>query len=258
MRGDDLGTDADRGLLGRAGADVEPGGRHQPVELDGIADAGLGEADEALGMRRPAAQHADVADARRQRADHGGNIELGVVGEDAHRVASAERGTAFGEQRRRPRDQHLVGHREAPSGGEHLTCVAHRDPVAEQLGDVGQGRREVDGAEDPHLRWGRVAVDEHLDDRGTGEVLGRGLAVRPEVPHARACRIEFGQRVACRNSIELRIAKCPERRLAGRDEQLGSRGWPTHDGDEGDRLLRPQPGGQLVEQRASYHSNSSR
>ena len=80
------------------------------------------------------------------------DVELGVVGEDADRVARAECGAPVVEHRARPRDPHLVGHREPAAGREDLAGVAHRDAVAEDLGDLGERGREVDGAEDPHLR----------------------------------------------------------------------------------------------------------
>ncbi len=106
------------------------------------------------------------------------------MGEDAHGVAGTKALTPLGEQRCRPGDEHLVGHRKAPAGREHLAGVAHGDAVAEQLGDLGQGSGEVDGPEDPHLRRGGMAVDEHLDHRGVGKVLRRRLAVRSVVADA--------------------------------------------------------------------------
>ena len=136
--GDDLGTDADRRLLGRAGTNVEASRRHQPIELGGLVDPRLVEASQALGVCRAAPHHTDVPDAGRQGADHGRDVELGVVGEDAHGVAATQGVATLREQRCRPRDENLVGHRKSPTGGEHLAGIAHGDPVAEQLGDPGE------------------------------------------------------------------------------------------------------------------------
>ena len=137
-----------------------------------------------LGVRRAAAHHADVADVGGERARTAGTSNLGSW----VRMHTASRARAWRRARRtaaRPRHDDLVGHREAAAGGEHLAGVAHRDAVAEHLGDLGQRGGEVDGAEDPHLRRRGAALDEHPHDRRVDEVLRRRLAVRAVVAHAR-------------------------------------------------------------------------
>ena len=52
-------------------------------------------------------------------------------------------------------DDDLVGGGEPRAGGEDRSRVAHRDAVAEEVADAGDGRREVDGAEDDEPRWRR-------------------------------------------------------------------------------------------------------
>ena len=153
-----------------------PIGGHQPGELRGAVDRRPRQSLEPLVVGRPAAHDADVADVGGERALHGRHVELRVVGEDAHRVAGAERLTPLREHRAGPRDHHLVGHREAPAGGEDLAGVAHRHPVAENLGHLGERGGEVDGAEDPHLRRRGVGLDVDADDRRILEVLRGRLA----------------------------------------------------------------------------------
>ena len=60
----------------------------------------------------------------------------------------------------RPLDDDLVGLGEAGVGGEHRPGVADGDVVAEEAADPGDGRREVDGAEDQHPRLGGERPDE--------------------------------------------------------------------------------------------------
>ena len=120
----------------------------------------------ALVVGRAAAHHADVADARwpaRPAPPGTSNFGSWVRMHTASRGPSV--GAALVEQRSRPVHDDLVGHREPAAGGEDLAGVAHRHAVAEHLGHLGQRGGEVDGAEDPHLRRRRAALDEHAHDR---------------------------------------------------------------------------------------------
>ena len=71
-------------------------------DLIGIGEPGIGESLHALVVGLAAAHDPDVPDAGVDRAHHGRHVELGVVGEDADGVATAERLAAFVEQRTRP------------------------------------------------------------------------------------------------------------------------------------------------------------
>ena len=74
-----------------------------------------------------------------------------------------------------PGDPHLVGHREAPPGREHLSRVAHGHAVAEDLGDFGQRSGEVDITEP--FYWDTVigAMNEVMQGpQGTARAVGMG------------------------------------------------------------------------------------
>ena len=105
---------------------------------------------------------------------------------------TASRGPNVGadrvEQTVGPVDDDLVGEREAGLGGKHLTGVAHRDAVAEDLGDAAQRGREVDRAEDQHARRRRERLDEHRHR------LFAGLAVLAVVAHDDRPGFELAQR----------------------------------------------------------------
>ena len=137
------------------------------------------------------------------------------MGEDAHRVALAQRAAAFGEHRPRPRDDDLVGHREPAPGSEHFAGVADGHPVAEHLGDLGQRCSEVDRAEDPHLRRRSPALDEHPDGRGVDEILRRRLPLRAVVADAASAGFQLGERIAGDDPRSARVAEIADR-LAGR------------------------------------------
>ena len=126
----------------------------------GSVDAHLGQPLHPLGVGLPRAHHAEVADSVRQRALDGRHVELVVVGEHADGVAWTERRADPLEQAVGPVDDDLVGHREAPLGGEDLPGVAHGDVVAEHLGHPDQRRGEVDGAEDQHAGRRGEGLDE--------------------------------------------------------------------------------------------------
>ena len=106
---------------------------------------------------------------------------------------TASRGPSVGptavEQPVGPVDDDLVGHREAPLGGEHLAGVAHGDVVAEHLGHADQRRGEVDGAEDQHAGRRGEALDEDVDGVLVGLALRRRSgARRSSRPPARPAR----------------------------------------------------------------------
>ena len=162
-------------------------------------------------MRLAASHDADVTDTSRQCALHGRYIELGIVGEDAHGVSWAELGAVLVEHRRRPGDLDLVGHRETAAGGKDLSGVADRHAVAEDLGDVGKCRCEVDCTEDPHLGWQRVGLDEDPDGRLIDQIFRCDLALGAIAPYAGSGGFEFGEGVAPDHPIEFGMAERPDR-----------------------------------------------
>ena len=83
-----------------------------------------------------------------------------------------------------PVDDDLVGVGETGRSREHGPGVAHGDPVSEERALPGEGRGEVDGAEDQHPRSRRVAGDEDLH---AGFLA---LAVRAVGQHGGAARGE--------------------------------------------------------------------
>ena len=177
-----------------------------------VVHAGFGQPLHPLVVGRPAAHHPDVADPRGERAEQRRHVELRVVGEYADRVARAERRAALVEHRRRPGDEHLVGHREATTCGEHLAGVAHRDAVPEHLGHPRQRGSEVDRTEDPHLRRRGVRFDEHAHRGLVEQILGRRLSLRAVVADARGRRFELGEGVAADDPVEFGMAERPDRR----------------------------------------------
>ena len=100
-----------------------------------------------------AAHRPEVADVGGERGHDGGHVELGVVGEHAHRVAA---GRASAPTRSSSRWGQSTTTSSASgkrcAGGEHLAGVAHGDAVAEHLGHPDERGGEVDGAEDEHPR----------------------------------------------------------------------------------------------------------
>ena len=83
---DDLGADRDRGLLRRAGADVEPDRRHDPRDV-GVGEARLPQPHDATFVGAARAHRADVPDLGLHRGDDRGHVELVVVRQHAHDVA---------------------------------------------------------------------------------------------------------------------------------------------------------------------------
>jgi hypothetical protein len=80
--GDDFRGDRNGRLLGRAGTEVEPDGGTQPYELL-VGDIGFAQEAEAFVVGAPGAHGADVADRQVEGEPEQGDVELGVVGEDA-------------------------------------------------------------------------------------------------------------------------------------------------------------------------------
>ena len=158
-------------------------------------------------VRTAAPHHPDVAGRGRQRALHRRDVELWVVGENAHHIATAELGPALGEHWSGPSDPHLVCHREAATCREDLPRVTHQHPEPEDLRDSRQCRCEVDRAEDPHLRGRGPALHEHRHDVGVGEILRGGLPRRAVVTHTRSTRLELREGIATHHAIELGIAE---------------------------------------------------
>ena len=191
-------------------------------------DARLEQALQPLGVRRAAAHHADVADVGGQRGLHGRDVELVVVGQDADRVARPERRAAALEQRpgHDTTTSSAIGKRRRVA---KISRASHdRDAVAEHLGDLGQRGREVDGAEDPHLRRRGVGLDEHPQDRRVLEVLRGRLALRPVVADARAGGLQLGERVAGDDAVEVGVAeRCPAPARPGRSSSLAPRAGPS-------------------------------
>ena len=233
-QGDDLSADRDGRLLWGAGTDVEADRRHDPRQV-GFGDAGFEQALDSLGVRAPAAHGPDVADPGGEGADEGGDVELGVVGQDAHCVAWPEFGPDLGQVAVGPVDDDLVGEREALAGGEDGAGVADGDVVAEELGDPEEGGGEVDGAEDDHLRWWCERLDED------GQVLLAGLAVEPVVAGAAAAGLQLADAVAGDDAVEGLVPEAATDLPVGEGEELGAEalGGAGDDGRQRDRAGRP-------------------
>jgi drug/metabolite transporter (DMT)-like permease len=153
-QGDDLGPDADRGLLGRAGAQIQADRGGQPGQL-GVGGAGLAEPGQPVVVGAPGTHRPHVRAGQSQSRDEHRDVELGVVGEHTEDGPSVDpAGCRLGGQVAvGPVDDHLVGGREAGRRREHRPCVADRDPVAEERPDPGYGRGVVGRPEDEHPRW---------------------------------------------------------------------------------------------------------
>src|SRR5262249_19743994 len=121
--GDDLAEYRDRPLLRGAAADVEAAGG---VDAGGLLVRGAPRAEALVALlgRAAAAERADVAGVGRQGALERGDVQAGVVGEDEHDVARAERPAPV--RRLRPADLHARRAREARRAGERLARVADR------------------------------------------------------------------------------------------------------------------------------------
>ena len=131
--GDDLGADRDGRLLGRARPEVEPDRRADAGDAR-VVDALLAQ---PLDPRRRACAGCPWRRGSRRRcasaATIAGTSNLGSW-VSTHTASRGPRSApTCSSEPVRPVDDHLVGHREAPPGGEHLPGVAHRDAVAEHL-----------------------------------------------------------------------------------------------------------------------------
>ena len=126
-------------------------------------------------MGAPRPHCPDVSDLVQPQGDlEGGHVELGVVGQYADRGPRID-GAEFllGVQIAvGPVDDHLVGRRKTGRRRKDRAGIAHRHAVAEEGGLLGQGGREVDGAEDQHACRRGVTRDE---DRHAGVGIARGL-----------------------------------------------------------------------------------
>ena len=176
-------------------------------------------ADRPVVVGPPRTHGPQVADVGLQGRHDGRHVELRVVGEHADRVAGPEAGADLGQVLVRPGHHHLVGHREAGPGGEHRPGVADRHPVAEDLGHLGQGGGEVDGAEDDHPGRRGERLDE---DR---QVPAPGLAVAPVVagPGQPGGQLALG--VAADHPIQVRVAeaaRAPASAGPGSEQQLAA------------------------------------
>ena len=162
--GDDLGGDADRGLLGRAGAEVEA----RSVTRAGRSPSGPGRprAGGRSGRRGYAAspsRRRTPPRAAAARPRGGGTSNFGSWVRTARTVRSSMRPAACSarEVAVRPVDDDLVGLREAGAGREHRPGVADGHVVAEEGADPRHRRGEVDRPEDQHPRLGREGPHEH-------------------------------------------------------------------------------------------------
>src|SRR5205823_3618633 len=112
-----------------AGTDVETDRCVDTSELV-VGDAGLTQTFGPLGVGLARAHRAEVADARRERSDDGGNIELAVVREHAHRVAWPELVADLLQVAVGPLVDDLVGHGKPLPRSEHRARVADHDAIA--------------------------------------------------------------------------------------------------------------------------------
>src|SRR5579884_1231348 len=210
-QGDDLGADGDGRLLRGAGPDVEAYGPHHPGQLV-LGEARLQQPSAALGVGAARAHGPQVAHPGAHGRGDGGDVELGVVGEHAHRVAGPQRRPHRLQVTIRPVHHHLVGHREALRRGEDRAGVADRDPVAEDLGHPGQGGGEVHRPEDDHLGRGSEHLHEH------SHLAATGLAVAAVVAGVVLARLQGAQGVAGDHGVEAAVAQGARPRLARPDE----------------------------------------
>ena len=121
---DDLGGDADRGLLRRARSEVEADRAGQPVQLV-VGQAGLAQPRHPVVVRAPGPHRADVRDVGQPQGDlEQGYVELRVVGEHGDDRAGVDpTGVALGrEVAVRPVDDDLVradeGKKQRPGQGK--------------------------------------------------------------------------------------------------------------------------------------------
>jgi len=199
--------------------------------------------------------HADITHGASQRTLDGGHVEFGVVCEDAHCVAGAERGTVCGEHFVGPGDHDVVSHRKAPLGGEHLARVAHRDAVAEHLRHASESAGEIHGAEDHHVRRRGERLNEHAHGCRVAQVFGCGLALRAVVARAGATRLEFPKCIAPSHAVELGITQRAEHVAPGRHEHRRPRVRPVDHHDKSRRLVGAQASREFVEE--CGHQSSS-
>ena len=206
--GDDLGGDADRGLLRRAGAEVEPDRAGQPASSSSVSPASRSRASRSSWVRRePIAPTygRPRAAAAPPRAAGTSNFGSWVSTASTVRWSIRPASTSACEVAVRPVDDHLVGLGEPAGRREHRPGVADGHVVAEEAADPGHRGGEVDRAEDQHprLRRERPHEDPHplaaalavgavgqrrvVARRRAGRARRRGPRRRPAA-RVRACR----------------------------------------------------------------------
>ena len=153
------------------------------------------------------------------------------MGEHAHCIAGAEFRPDSLEETIGPVVHDLVGHRETTRRREDRTSVAHRDAITEQLRESSERRGEVDGAEDHHLRWQHVTLDEHLD------VALAGFTVRAVVARTGDPGGQLAECIARDDPIDVGVADGAEHGAVGLDEQFVAESDAFDDGGERNRTL---------------------
>src|SRR5436190_2195358 len=230
--GQGLGEDRGRRLSGRLGADVQPAGPGDPVDVL-VGDAGLAEPLAPPLLVAARAERADVESVARERAGQRRQVELVVMGEDDH--GRAEIRLHLGERLLRPGDDDLVGARHPLAGREARTRVCHDRRPAEELGPAAKRFRGVHRPVHDEARRRPVHVGEHLQPVRLHDVA----AAAPQ-----------------RGRRQLRQLR---RRLAQgaavlEHEQLRAHALALHDGEDDGALARLDHTPQLLEQ---HHSSGS-
>jgi hypothetical protein len=217
---DHLGQDRHGRLLRGRSPDVEADRAGDAGDVV-VAEAGLAQPLQPLGVGAAAAHGPDVGDRAAQQGGQGRVVEAWLVGE--HGRVGGVVGRVGGQVLLGPGDHDLVGVGDPLRGGEALAGVDHADLEAGEVGQPGQGGGEVDRPDDQEPRLGRVHVEEQLAavDLADGRLLGR-----QQLP---------GQ--PGRGLVERRVAEGALGRVGG-DQQLGAQPGPGHDRDQ-----RPPPVG---------------
>ena len=161
--GDDLGGDADGGLLGGAGTEVEADRAGEPGRARRRSrPASRSRSSRSSWVRREPIAPTYATSGSRSATSSSGTSNFGSwvstqsTVRGSIRPASASARDSGAASRRPPRRPPGNGWR-----GEDRPGVADRDLVAEELADPGHRRREVDRAEDQHPRLRGERPDEH-------------------------------------------------------------------------------------------------
>ena len=142
------------------------------------------------------------------------------MGEHADGVAGPELRPDLLQETVGPVHDDLIGVREPLFGSEDGAGVAHRDPIAEDLGHPGEGRSEVDRAEDQHAGRRGERLDEDRD------LVLAGLALRPVMADTGCSGRKLPPGVTDHNPVEIVVAERADRIGARLQEDLG-----PHQGD---------------------------